>query len=223
MKRILVVAAHPDDETLGCGGTMLRERAAGNEVYWLIATSLTESSGFSLEQAAVRAKEIEEVAAAYDVTETVQLGFPTARLDNLPMLEIVSAFAKAVSRIAPTDVYLPFPGDAHSDHGVVFDAGASTSKWFRYPSVRRVLTYETMSETDFDLSADAVGFRPNVFVDITDWLPDKIRIMQIYASELGEHPFPRSNDGMRALATVRGAASGFVAAESFVLLRERVT
>ena len=82
------------------------------------------------------------------------------------------------------------------------------------------MSYETLSETDFGLGAGQ-GFRPNVFVDIEPYLTDKLRAMDIYASELGEFPFPRSHEAILALATLRGAASGFKAAEAFELVYER--
>jgi LmbE family N-acetylglucosaminyl deacetylase len=103
---------------------------------------------------------------------------------------------------------------------VVFNAVAAGTKWFRHPSVRRVLAYETLSETDFGLNASP-GFKPNVFVDITHFIDKKIEAANVYASELGKFPFPRSPEAIRALASVRGATSGFQAAEAFELLRER--
>jgi N-acetylglucosamine malate deacetylase 1 len=121
---------------------------------------------------------------------------------------------------APDEVLLPHRGDVHSDHRVVFDAAAACTKWFRYPSVRRVLAYETLSETDFALPPQD-AFVPNYFVDISGHLEAKIAALRIYESELGQPPFPRSVEAVRALATVRGAASGFHAAEAFQLLRER--
>jgi LmbE family N-acetylglucosaminyl deacetylase len=222
VKRHLVIAPHPDDETLGCGGTLLRACAEGDEVYWLIVTGISEALGFTYERVAARATEIDSVAAAYGFSETIQLDFPTTTLDAIPMRDLVSAIGLAASRIEPTDIYLPHRRDAHSDHAAVFDAAISLSKWFRYGSVERVFVYETQSETDFDLFPDSPGFRPNVFVDISETLDRKIEIASIFESEFVEHPFPRSFEGMRALAKLRGAASGFIAAEAFMLLRQRI-
>jgi len=221
-KRILAIAPHPDDETLGCGGTMLMERAAGARLFWLIVTDMTEAAGFSSERIATREQEITAVGAAYGVEKTFRLGFAAAMLDAVPKADIVAAIGRIVRQVQPTDVYLPFRRDGHSDHTAVFDAGAAATKWFRYPSVLRVLAYETPSETDFDLNPDSPGFRPNVFVDISSMIDQKLAIAQNFESEFGAHPFPRSFDGARALAIVRGAASGFHAAEAFMLLRERI-
>lgn len=222
MKRHLVIAPHPDDETLGCGGTLLRARAAGDDTYWLIVTGISTEAGFSTDRIAQREAEIRQVSEAYGFAETVRLDIPTTTLDHQKLGDIIGGIAQAVKRIAPTDVYLPFRRDAHSDHAAVFDAGIATAKWFRYASVERTYAYETQSETDFDMSPDSPGFRPNVFVDISDHIDEKVRIAEMFAGEIGEHPFPRSARGMRALATVRGAASGFEAAEAFMLLRERI-
>lgn len=222
MRRHLVIAPHPDDETLGCGGTLLQARNQGDEIYWLIVTSISEVQGFSTEQVASRSTEIECAAMAYGFVETICLDFPTSTLDNVPIRELVEAISAIMRRIKPTDLYLPYRRDAHSDHATVFDASISVSKWFRYGSVERVLVYETQSETDFDLSPDSFGFRPNVFVDISNTIDRKIEIAAIFESEFAEHPFPRSFEGIRALATLRGAASGFLAAEAFMLLRQRI-
>lgn len=222
MKRHLVIAPHPDDETLGCGGTLLRARAEGDEIYWLIVTSISETQGFAYERVAVRDNEIDHVSKAYGFTETIRLNFPTSTLDAIPLRDLVSAIGLVASRIEPTDIYLPHRRDAHSDHAAVFDAAIPVSKWFRYGSVERVFVYETQSETDFDVYPDSPGFRPNVFIDISETLDLKIKIASLYQSEFAEHPFPRSLNGMRALATLRGAASGFISAEAFMLLRQRV-
>lgn len=222
MKRHLVVTPHPDDETLGCGGSILRAIASGEEVFWLIVTAISESRDLSNELVVQRNSEIQAVAEAYGISETVRLNFPTCTLDSVPMSDIVSLISSNVARLKPTDVYLPFRRDAHSDHKVVFDAGSAATKWFRYPSIMRIFVYETPSETDFDLAPDSFGFRPNIFFDISDFIQRKIEIAQIYKGELSAHPFPRSSEGIRALATLRGAASGFKAAEAFMLLRSRV-
>jgi LmbE family N-acetylglucosaminyl deacetylase len=221
MNTVLVVAPHPDDETLGCGGTMLRYIDQGDEVYWLIVTHISVELGFSEEKVERREREIQEVAAAYGLENTINLGFPTTRLDAEPMTTLVDAVGEVFHEVEPGQVYVPYRNDIHTDHAAVFDAVASCTKWFRYPSVQRVLAYETLSETDFSIDSDARGFRPNIFVDVEGYVDKKVDIMRIYESEIGTHPFPRSESSIHALATLRGAASGFEAAEAFMLLKER--
>jgi N-acetylglucosamine malate deacetylase 1 len=218
--RTLVIAPHPDDEILGCGGTLLRRKAEGGALGWLIVTGISTEAGWPAERVAQRDREIEQVAAALACDEVFNLRLPTARLDALPMSDVVAQFSTVFKQFQPDEVLLPHRGDVHTDHRVVFDVGAACCKWFRYPSVRRVLAYETVSETEFGLESGA-AFQPNYFVDIGDYLERKLQIMQIYASELGAFPFPRSVETLRALATVRGSAAGYNAAEAFHLVRER--
>ncbi|MDY6868865.1 MAG: LmbE family protein [Chloroflexota bacterium] len=149
-----------------------------------------------------------------------QLGLTTAELDRQPMDTLVSRISEVFRDFEPEEVLLPHPGDAHSDHRHTFEAASACTKWFRYPSVKRVLTYETISETDVGLDTSR-GFQPTVFVDISEFLGRKIELMQLYASEMGAFPFPRSEEALQALAQVRGAQAGYAAAEGFMLLRER--
>lgn len=220
-KSVVVIAPHPDDETLGCGGTILKHKHAGDRVHWLIVTHMSEQSGFSIDRVAKRNQEIQTVAEKYRLDSYHHLYYPPSGLDQVPMTEIVSKISEVFKRTLPEIVYLPFRGDIHTDHAVVCDAVLSCTKWFRYPNIQKVLAYETLSETDFGINPDSNGFRPNVFVDIAPFLKTKIEIMRIFDSEISEFPFPRSERAIRALAEVRGAASGFTAAEAFMLLRER--
>ena len=220
ISRTLVVAPHPDDEILGCGGTLLRRRFEGTEIGWLIVTGMSTDAGWSSEQVLQREAEIGRVAEMMGFAQVFNLRLPTAQLDRLPMGDIVSRFAGVFTEFLPEEVFLPHPEDVHSDHRVVFDAAAACSKWFRYPSVRRVVAYETPSETDFGL-APCGAFRPNCFVDVSEYLDRKVEIMETYKSEIGSFPFPRSVEAVRALAKTRGATGGFHAAEAFQILRER--
>jgi LmbE family N-acetylglucosaminyl deacetylase len=218
--RTIVVAPHPDDETLGAGGTLLRRKAEGGAVAWLIVTSISEENGWSAEKVKQRQGEIDKIAELYSFDEIYSLNFPTTRLDTIPMSDLIAAMSAVFEVFVPNEVFVPHASDVHTDHRIVFDAVAGCTKWFRHPSVKRVLAYETLSETDFALCLGP-RFCPTVFMDIEPFLEAKLQAMNIYASELGRHPFPRSFDAIRALAAIRGAASGFVAAEAFELLRER--
>jgi LmbE family N-acetylglucosaminyl deacetylase len=198
---------------------MLRLKAEGHKVAWLIVTRITSEAGWSKEKIQQRADEIKRVTAFFGFDSVFELNFPTTQLDQVPMSDLVAAISNVFKTFDPEEVFVPHPSDVHTDHKVVFDAVASCTKWFRYPSVRRVLAYETLSETDFGLQKNQ-AFRPNVFVNIDPYLAKKLQAMKIYESELGEFPFPRSHEAIQALASLRGAASGFKAAEAFELLRE---
>lgn len=214
---VLVVAPHPDDESLGCGGTIGHHRGQGDRVVWCIATQMTEA--YPPERRAQRAQEIEAVSKHHGFDKVERLGWPTAELDRIPTSTMVQAFGGVIARHQPAVVYLPFAGDAHSDHRRVAETAGAALKWFRALSTRRVLAYETPSETGFKLQPTA-AFRPTVYVDVTAHLPYKLAAAGLYAGELGVHPFPRSEQAITALAQWRGAEVGCGAAEAFMLLRE---
>lgn len=218
--KTIVVSPHPDDEVLGVGGTLLRRKAEGAKVAWLIMTAISVKSGWSEEKIKQRADEIKRITELFGFDEVFALNFPTTQLDRVPISDLVAGLSDVFRSFEPEEVFVPHPSDVHTDHHIVFDVVASCTKWFRYPSIKRILAYETLSETDFGLGA-CQGFRPNVFIDIETFLNDKLRAMDIYASELGTFPFPRSHEAILALAALRGVASGFKAAEAFELLRER--
>jgi N-acetylglucosamine malate deacetylase 1 len=218
--KTLVIAPHPDDELLGCGGTLLRRKKEGGTVAWLIVTGISTDGGWPADDVRRREGEIAAVREAIAFDAVFPLGLPPARLDTLPLGDLVTRIGAVFREYQPEEVLLPHRGDVHSDHRVVFEAVSSCTKWFRYPSVRRVLSYETPSETGFALARED-AFAPNYFVDIGEHLERKLAAMSIYASELGQFPFPRSLEALRALAAVRGAESGYAAAEAFELLRER--
>lgn len=220
IKKVVILTPHPDDETLGCGGTLLKHINQGDKVYWVIITEM--GNCFAQEKKINRSKEIKTVASTYKFEKTIELGFETATLDKVPDGELIGKISEVFQEIRPNILYVPYPGDIHSDHKAVFDATMACTKWFRYPSVEKVLAYETLSETDFMINPDANCFRPNVFINIANYLDKKIEIMKVYDSEISEFPFPRSEKAIKSLAYVRGAASGFEAAEAFMLLKERI-
>ena len=220
MNKILVIAVHPDDETLGCGGTLLKHKANGDEIHWLIATDIKESEGYGISTIKKRNKEITKIEDLYGFTSVNKLGLSTTKVDTYSMSVLVSKISSVIDRIKPDIIYLPFKGDVHSDHKYIFDAAYSCTKIFRHPFIKKLYMMETLSETEFSLSTKEDSFVPNVFVDISEFMDKKIKLMNIYESEIGKHPFPRSERNIRALATYRGATSGCNYAESFMLLKE---
>ncbi|OQS08492.1 GlcNAc-PI de-N-acetylase [Chromobacterium violaceum] len=219
-KVVLCAAPHADDESLGCGGALLRHVAEGDEVHWLLFTEMQARQGFEPKRIAARKEEIRQVARAYGFAGTHALGFPTMELDTVPQSVLVGAVSKVVMQVRPNILYLPYRYDAHSDHTRVFDAVVACSKSFRYPSVQRVLAYETLSETEFGLRPGESAFKPNHFVNIQPWLETKLSILRIYSSEMGAFPFPRSEECVLAQGRLRGSQAGLEAAEAFILLKD---
>ena len=222
--RTLVVAPHPDDEILGCGGSLLKRQAQGGTLGWLIVSDITNKEGWNPEKIKQRQVESSKVQSALGIASEhlYQLNFPTTKLDCLPIGEVVTAMAAAFKHFLPEEVFLPYPGDAHTDHKVTFEAASACTKWFRYPSIKKILAYETLSETDFGINPLNSTFRPVIFENIYNFLERKIDLMEIYQSEIAEFPFPRSKIAIKSLARVRGSQAGFKAAEAFLPLRELV-
>jgi LmbE family N-acetylglucosaminyl deacetylase len=218
-KKVLVVSAHPDDETIGAGGTILKHVKSKDEVTWLIVTNIFERQGFSKEKIESRQKEIQIVSEKLGIKNTIKLDFPTMELDSKTLLEMIPKISKVFMTFEPEIIYCMNRSDAHSDHRVIFDAIMACTKSFRYPFVKLVLMYECISETEFAPALPEKAFLPNYFVDISEFINEKINILQIYASELGEHPFPRSNENILALSTFRGATVGVKYAEAFQLIK----
>jgi LmbE family N-acetylglucosaminyl deacetylase len=216
MSKILVVAVHPDDETLGCGGTLLKHKAHGDSIHWLICTESDSVNHFYQ----IRENEIQRVAEKYWFDSTHNLKLKTMQVDEYTMSELIGKISKVINEVKPNIIYLPFKGDIHSDHRKIFEAAYSCTKSFRYPFIKKIYMMETLSETEFAPSTKEDSFIPNVFVDMSNFMDKKIEIMKIFESEIAEHPFPRSEKNLRALATLRGATAGCEYAESFVLLKE---
>lgn len=216
-KNVAVVAVHPDDETLGCGGTLLKYMELGYSLSWIIVTGMKEEYGWAKERIASRAQEIDTVKAMYRFGSVYELNFKPAGLDEYPLGEIVGAISKVFTEIQPSIVFLPNPTDAHSDHSVAFNAAFSCTKKFRYPSINTILTMEVLSETDHGYPSS--DFKPNFFINISEQFKKKIDAMKVYESEFKKHPFPRSERTLEALALLRGAQAGCEYAEAFHLIK----
>ena len=216
----VVISPHPDDETLGCGGTLLKHKKNNDNIYWIIVTELSEKMGFNKNQINNRQQEIKKVSKEYSFNRVFQLEYSAVSLDTIPLQNLIEDVSNIFKNINPEIIYLPFRNDIHTDHRVVFDVVISCTKSFRYPSIKRVLAYETISETEFAPPLNENIFKPNCFSNISNFIDRKIEIMKIYKSEIREHPFPRSAKNIRALATFRGATAGVEYAEAFMVLKE---
>jgi LmbE family N-acetylglucosaminyl deacetylase len=219
MKSVVVVAPHPDDETLGCAGTLLRHIEEGDHVHWVIITDMAASTNFSQIQIDSRKLEIAEVAKRFGFRSITQLAFAPAKLTEDDKSLLIGELADKLKALAANIVYLPYKFDVHSDHQIVADCVVSATKRFRQPSIESLFVYETLSETDYNLTPQQI-FSPNYFVDISPFIKEKIAIMQCYQSELLAFPFPRSIKAIEALASVRGAQAYVEAAEAFILLKQ---
>jgi LmbE family N-acetylglucosaminyl deacetylase len=219
MKNVIVISAHPDDEILGAGGTLLKHKKSGDILAWVIITGVDEANGFTKERVRTRDLEISQVAESIGFSKVYKLNYPTMGLSPEIVNEMIPKISSIFIEFKPEVIYVMNRSDAHSDHRYTFDAVAACTKSFRYPFIKKVLMYECISETEFAPQLPEKVFIPNYFVDITDFFEKKLEIMQIYQSELGKHPFPRSNKNIESLATFRGASVGVNYAESFQIVK----
>lgn len=219
---MLVIAVHPDDETLGCGGTLLKHKHQNDTVNWLLLTGPNDGNAFQQDwKGSSLSNIINKVANAYPFDSVHCLGLPEIILQQIDLSVIISKVAEVISEVRPSVIYMMFAHDVHSDHRVAFDAVYSCTKSFRYPFIERLYMMETLSETDFAPSITSSSFTPNVFVDITDFIDRKLEIMSFYEQELMDEQYPRSLSSIRALARLRGSRSGVMFAEAFQLLYEK--
>ncbi len=216
--KIAVISPHPDDETLGAGGFLLKHRKKGNQIYWINITDINENQGWDISFIKYRKRQIEQICEFYKFDKFYNLKYPPCSLENVNKHELISDYGRCIQEIQPDCIVLPNPQDAHSDHLITYEVGMSCSKIFRYPYIKKILTMEIISETDFSKNAEA--FAPNYFVDISECIEDKIAALKIYDTELGKAPFPRNIEAVRALALLRGGMAGSHYAEAFKIIKE---
>jgi len=221
MKKVLVIAVHPDDETLGCGGTILKHKENGDEVFWLILTKANQKLTSYPDIVKVQSEYIGQAAKKYDFNGWKHLNFLTTTLDQYPMGDIINEISSYINEVKPDTIYLHHFADVHSDHRVAFDAVYSCTKNFRYPFIERILLFETLSETEFAPAIRNNAFVPNVFNDITPYMDKKLDIMELFSTEQMLEPLPRALSTIRALGRYRGSRIGVEYAESFTLLFEK--
>ncbi len=175
MSKVIVISAHPDDETLGAGGTLLKHISEGDEINWLIVTDVYEEHGFTKDRVITRQLEIEKVSKFYGFSHVFKLGHPTMKLNDTMLHELVAQISNIFQSLKPEIIYVMNRSDAHSDHRIVFNAVMSCTKSFRYPFIKKVLMYECLSETEFAPTLPEKVFQPNYFVDISDYIEKKNR------------------------------------------------
>lgn len=219
--KILCIAAHPDDEALGCGGTLARHAAAGDEVaVCLVAEGLTSRAGGSDAAAlAELAAAARRAHALLGVRETRLLGLPDNRLDALPRLEVIQRIEQVIAEVQPDVVYTHAAADLNLDHQIVHEAVLTACRPLPGQGVKRILCFEVPSSTEWRGAGSAPAFAPNWFVDISATLAAKRAALGEYAGEMRPWPHARSIEACEHLARWRGASVGVEAAEAFMLAR----
>jgi len=218
-KTILVVVAHADDEALGCGGTMARHAAAGDQVYVVfVADGVTSRVVAGDEELALRQQATARACTILGVTSSTFLGLPDNQLDSIPLLDIVQPLEGICAKLAPEVIYTHHYGDLNVDHRVTHQAVMTACRPLPGAAVREILTFEVMSSTEW-ASVGLAPFLPNLFVDISAQLEIKMRALEAYALEMRAIPHSRSLAHAQCLAQHHGNCVGVDAAEAFMLMR----
>jgi len=216
---VLVIAPHPDDEVLGVGGTIARLAEEGQHVTVVIVTkgSAEHFDSTLVERGRQEAREAHRLLG---VARTVFLDFPAARLDQIPHVTLNAALLQVIVETQPDTVFVPFGGDLHRDHQLVFDSTLVAVRPTNGLVVREILAYETLSETNWNAAGSVTApFIPDCYVRIDKYLERKLAGMATYASQLHEFPHERSLAAVEVLARHRGATIGTSAAEAFMTIR----
>lgn len=223
-ERILVIAAHPDDEVLGCGATIARLSREGHEVYVVILGEGITSRYASREEASPAAVAVlhdcsRRVAALLGVKDLFLHGLPDNRFDTVPLLNVVKIVEDAIARVQPQVVYTHHSGDLNIDHDITSRAVLTATRPVPGCSVKEVLAFEVPSSTEWAFQQYEPVFRPTVYVDVHATMDLKIKAMALYEGETREFPHPRSALALRAIAQRWGAVVGVTYAETFELIR----
>jgi len=226
MDSVLVVAAHPDDEVLGCGGTIARQADAGDLVHVLIVAEGATSRQDQLDRLKVSDelftlnKAAQTSGLILGATSVELLDFPDNRLDSCDRLDLIKCIEERIDRHKPQVVYVHHAGDVNVDHRRLHEAVVTACRPVPGHPVRRLLSFEVVSSSEWQPSGSAPAFQPNLFVEISGQWQRKLEALQVYASEMRSWPHPRSLEAVEHLVRWRGAQVGVEAAEAFCLLRQ---
>lgn len=222
-RKILVVAAHPDDEVLGGGGTIAKHTLEGDEVYLLILGEGVTSRYSQREKAKEELKQLKsqtrKASKILGITKVLFRDFTDNQFDSVPLLTIVKTIEEIKEQIKPEIIYTHHHGDLNVDHQITFEAVLTACRPLKSETVKEIYSFEVPSSTEWNSPHAQNYFMPNVFVDITETFEKKIEALRAYQGEIREYPHPRSPEALRAIAMRWGSTAGCEAAEAFELIR----
>lgn len=220
---ILIVAAHPDDEVIGCGGTIAWHVARGDHVaVAVLADGVTSRSSAGEVDSIARDAAFRKSAEVLGVSQLFSLGFPDNRLDSVPLLDIVQALESVLQEVMPESVYTHHAGDLNVDHRIAHQAVLTACRPFPGQGVRSIYSFEVLSSTEWNTPGERPFF-PSVFVDVTPYVRIKLAALAAYRDEMRMPPHSRSEANIQNLLAYRGHSVGFNSAEAFVLVRQLVS
>lgn len=218
-KNVLVVAAHTDDEALGCGGTIARHVSEGNKVYAVfLADGVTSRPNASKDELDQRNSAAAKAHKILGIKEAFMLGFPDNRTDSIPLLDIVQKLEEVIDKVKPNIIYTHHSGDLNIDHRIAYQAVLTACRPAPHATVREIYSFEVLSATEWG-NGSVDPFVPNVFSDISDFIDIKLNALGAYEAEMRAEPHSRSLVNARRLAEYRGNCVGLPSAEAFSLVR----
>ncbi|MFP5115658.1 PIG-L deacetylase family protein [Bacillaceae bacterium C204] len=212
-ENVLVIAAHPDDEILGSGGTIKKLVNHGYRVITVIAAKGRKKEEHHIQQFMLEANR------QLGVDEVLFLEFPNLLLETIPLVEINKSIEDLLDKYNPAMIFTHHYGDTNRDHQILFQAVLTAARPLPGKKPVEILCFETVSSSEWSQHTNDKEFKPNYFVDITDTIDDKIRSLHHYDVEMRPFPHPRSYDGVKYLARVRGMTVGVEYAEAFEIIR----
>jgi len=219
MKTVLIVAAHADDEALGCGGTIARHVAEGDIVYAVfVADGVSSRAQADQEDLANRNAAAEHAREILGIHENFYLGLPDNRLDSLPLIEVVQRLEPIIRNLQPSIIYTHHHGDLNVDHRITHQAVLTACRPMPGSHVQAIYAFEVMSSTEW-ATVTANPFLPNYYVNISQYLIKKNAALNAYHAEMRKAPHSRSMEHLTNLAIHRGQSVGVLAAEAFMLIR----
>lgn len=221
-ENVLVIAAHPDDEALGCGGTMARLVAEGKsvQVAFLADGVTARPQPDHTDELAERRDMARKACQVMGCDEPVFFDYPDNRLDTVALLDLAQSVESLIARFNPQTVITHHHGDLNVDHQRVHQAVMTACRPLPEASVRRIWCFEAQSSTEWQTPVSAHGFLPSLFVDISETLETKMKALQAYDGEMRPWPHSRAMEAVEFLARWRGASVGVDAAEAFMVARE---
>jgi LmbE family N-acetylglucosaminyl deacetylase len=218
MSKILIISPHMDDEVLGCGGTIRKHVKNSDAIHVIIAANRVYGHKFDPKKNEHERSHVLKAQKILGYDAVTFLDLPDERLDGM-VQDIIIPLEKHIDAIKPDTVYVPFRGDNNQDHRAIYDAVRVVIRPGATPFIKNIYMYEISSSTEQSPPLLENAFFPNYYVDISDFIEDKLKALSCYETEVRKYPHPRSLEAVRILAQKRGVEIGFEFAEAFMSLR----
>ena len=217
-KKILIIAAHPDDEIIGCGGTLLKHIFNKDDVFVVYASDGESSRINGKNKISKRQKEAKEVAKNAKIKKIFFLNYPDNQMDKINILKISKSITSIVDKVKPDIVYTHHYNDLNIDHKITFEATMVACRPIRKKNITEIYSFEILSSSEWH-GRQNLNFKPNVYVNINNFFQKKISLMKIYKNEVMRSPHPRSIRSITSKAASRGSEVNTLYAEAFELIR----